>query len=316
MLVKKNFLLLMFLILHSINAHANQVWFCPINTDFIDNNNHVKEWPIASKKIKVIKFYHGLIYNTDVSILKNRFDILHDLGIKIAIELPIMIDPYPDNKKYIEGFEGSNYVKKIISKLKNNNISVDFFVMDEPLYFGAYRGENKSLGAKVAVESVVEKSISNIELIKKNYPNAELGLVEPIQLFMNDDFYNYFKLYNDEMKLRKVDIKFIQDDIVWNKFDKGVVLSLSNRLKVNNISFDVIINSSVKANTNSQWIDSANGNLRLIFDLIKKNQIGVVFQSWNKYPDKIIPEWSPNSHLSQVVFFEKLMQLNSNGTQK
>jgi hypothetical protein len=45
--------------------------------------------------------------------------------------------------------------------------------------------------------------------------------VEPIQLFMNDDFYNYFKLYNDEMKLRKVDIKFIQDDIVWNKFDKG-----------------------------------------------------------------------------------------------
>jgi hypothetical protein len=116
------------------------------------------------------------------------------------------------------------------------------------------------------------------------------------------------------MKLRKVDIKFIQDDIVWNKFDKGVVLSLSNRLKVNNISFDVIINSSVKANTNSQWIDSANGNLRLIFDLIKKNQIGVVFQSWNKYPDKIIPEWSL-THLSQVVFFEKLMQLNSNGTQ-
>jgi hypothetical protein len=93
-----------------------------------------------------------------------------------------------------------------------------------------------------------------------------------------------------------------------------VVLSLSNRLKVNNISFDVIINSSVKANTNSQWIDSANGNLRLIFDLIKKNQIGVVFQSWNKYPDKIIPEWSPNSSESSC-FFEKLMQLNSNGTQ-
>ena len=79
--------------------------------------------------------------------------LIHALGIKVAIELPVMIESGKKRKKYIEGFENESYVKEIISKLSHNGIAVDYFVMDEPLYFGAYRGRNKTaMTAEEAVE--------------------------------------------------------------------------------------------------------------------------------------------------------------------
>ncbi|HCJ9364176.1 TPA: hypothetical protein NV925_000466 [Klebsiella pneumoniae] len=314
MLGKKKFF--WFLLFFTFNAYANQVWFCPINTDFINSQNSISEWPNAAKNIKVVKLYHGLIYNTKMSILKGKFNTLHALGIKVAIELPVMIESGKKRKKYIEGFENESYVKEIISKLSHNGIAVDYFVMDEPLYFGAYRGRNKTaMTAEEAVESVVKRSIDNIALIKKVYPNAALGLVEPIQLFKHNDFYDYFDLYNNKMKSHGIDIKFVQDDIVWNKFNMDAIVKLYNKLKNNNIDFDIIINASKKSTSNSQWIKSANDNLILMASFFKNNRVGIVFQSWNKHPSKIIPEWDADSHLSQIIFFNRLMQNKNIGIQ-
>lgn len=66
------------------------------------------------------------------------------------------------------------------------------------------------------------------------------------------------------MKSHGIDIKFVQDDIVWNKFNMDAIVKLYNKLKNNNIDFDIIINASKKSTSNSQWIKSANDNLILM----------------------------------------------------
>ncbi|HDO6756173.1 hypothetical protein VSS02_20755 [Klebsiella pneumoniae] len=94
-----------FLLFFTFNAHANQVWFCPINTDFINSQNSISEWPNAAKNIKVVKLYHGLIYNTKMSILKEKFNTLHALGIKVAIELSVMIESGKKGKSISRGLK-------------------------------------------------------------------------------------------------------------------------------------------------------------------------------------------------------------------
>lgn len=303
MKIRKLFAILTFTI--CTNVHAAQVWFCPVNTDFLNNKSYIKEWPESSKKINVIKFYHGLIYNTNISILKKKFDTLKSLNIKVAIELPVITDPDASKLKYQEGFERLGYVDAILKKLKNNNIKVDYFVFDEPLYFGGYR-DNRSNNSKYSIESSARDSLENIKLIQENYPNAILGIVEPVQLFSGNDFYRDVIIYHEFMKSNGINISFVQDDIVWDKFNTSKVNKLIDKLKNKSIDFHLIINSDSSSSNNSQWLNGANSNLKDLMGIIGKNNISVVFQSWNKYPNKIIPEWEKDAHMSQILFFEKL----------
>jgi|GEM_PF-6808845 len=310
----KNIMLLCLIVLLSIsNAMAEQrnVWFSPTNSDLLNSDANNSKWDKASKVVSEFKFYHGLIRNIPDDILVEKVNTLNSLGIKVSVELPILVsDVQSKNGKFIEGFHNKTYIEYLMKKLKRLNIPLNSVVIDESLYFGFYKNNNDE-NYKDNVNAIVQNSKFNLDIIRKYYPNVSFSIIEPVQLFRSNDFYKIFDLYKNEMlSQNKVKIDSVQDDIFWNKFNSNKLVSIAKLLGKNNVDFGIVINSSENAKNDNDWVRSANNNLDILMKtgVFKMNNVYPIFQSWNSYPQNTLPENSPDTQTHSIIMYNEMLK--------
>lgn len=293
--VKWVFFLFLFPIHKAVAENTTSIWFAPNHYEFLQKYKNVEL--LTKYKVNVFQFYGGYILRESDQNLNKIFKYLKRNNIAVSIELP-MITWSKDYGYHTEGFAAEGYVASVIKKIKRNGGEVNYISMDEPL-FAWYKKHNKKLSSR-DIESLAIQINKNTRFIYNEYPNILIGDVEPINQLGYDKIKKLSEFYDAYQSKTKHKLHFIHLDISWGERWADDVIQFTELARLLSLRSGVILNSQNTKGPDNVWITNAQENISNFKKHIRSPLNDSIFQSWSKYPYKIIPGHNKEGHLSLI----------------
>lgn len=247
----------------------------------------------ATRNISVVKFSPAFIGDAPKSKLIEIGQWLAAKNIKLAVGIEALSPMNDGCGRGVEGF--SSDINGYLNKIKSVNLPVDYFVMDEPLYFGSLaNGKNTCRASPTQTASNLHQTLEKIE---KLFPQARIGEIEPIP--QTNDMAAWLPIY------RKINGKFpdvIFADVSWRRTSDKTLVALSDLLQHNHIQFGVIFNAAGMV-SDKEWAILTQKNIQRV----KENKNIVVdvalFQSWAPQPSHLLPENKFGTMTNMIDFY-------------
>lgn len=274
-----NLLFVFFIIFSPISAYAfPDVWITSNNHNIFYSKEKfelVKNDP----KVSVFKFYYQVIQRTPRDKLKEIFHFLKENNIKVAIEIPALT--WVDNGAgyAVEGFGPKTFQADIIKRIKDAGGYVDYFSIDEILWYGHYTKK-----INMSIPSIAQEAARNLNSYYIAFPNAKIGLIEPLsQIYKVDKFSGLNEFISVFDRNSKYNISYIHYDVLWSSDYIKVLRGFIEFCRARDIETGVILNDNSNEPSDI-WMTKARQHVRSIF--YKKDDIPdvLIFQSWNKSP--------------------------------
>jgi hypothetical protein len=245
-------------------------------------------WKRAARRIKIFEIdYTFLERATDVDLSKIFADLRRR---KIALALGGGILSGASNcGRNVEGYSATDKAAVDFRRIKNLGGMVDYVVMDEPFYYGhIYSGKN---ACRSSTADLAKDIASRFAEIRKLFPDAELGDVEPIPSIEGGDWLEETRRW---IKLVRAmtgrNLAFFRADIAWWRPWQEQILPLKRLLREENIKFAVIYNGNSDAESDGEWMRAAFEHLIAFENVARGRPDQVAFQSWHTYPSRVLPE--------------------------
>lgn len=148
-------------------------------------------WSKSAQHIKVFMINGGLLLRQSDDEAKAVFADLKRRHIALAIEMGLLSGKGPDGKVQecgvgVEGFGSPDAAKVIANRIQRNGGELVYIAMDEPLWYGHhFNGKN---GCQWPMERVAQDMVSRIADIRAEFPNVQIGDVEPIGMAQPSDW--------------------------------------------------------------------------------------------------------------------------------
>ena len=232
-------------------------------------------------KVRVFKFYYQVIQRTPRVQLKKTFEFLRNNNIEIAIEVPGLTWKEHGVGYAVEGFGPDFFQKDIAKRVKDAGGEIDYLAIDEDLWYAHYDTKSK---INFSIDDIAKKVSSNISQYHDFFPNAKVGLIEPIsQIYMKDKFNGLNEFITVFNKNSPYSISFIHYDVLWGSDVKKIYNKFVNFSKQRDIRYGVIFNDNSKASAKN-WMDNARRNIK---DFVNTGNVmpeDIIYQSWNNTP--------------------------------
>jgi len=277
-----------------------------------------QQWEQASKHVQAVYLSAGGITSMSDEALAR---MVRDLSARhIALGVEILATNWfhePPCGGGIEGYIDPGSANHVVDKLLKAGGTMNLIAMDEPFWFGHfYSGKN-------ACRSSIPDLASRVAVIVKIYtaafPNVIVGDTEPFPAISNQP--NWQAAYGNWVKAfhsaTGTPLTFMHLDFNWgdtllsgpsnDKPSAAAITSLARQTAAvaheNGLLVGMIMNGGggPVARSDAQWMDQARIHIRAL------NASGVhfdhlMFESWDKYPARTLPETDPNAISSLILF--------------
>ena len=282
------------------SARAESIWFSPRSevADLMSLFRPDAPWQKAATAVTAFEISNTFALHSDKAALSLIFDDLRRRKIDLVVGLAPLAGPGPDRCGYnVEGYSASGEPYAVARRVEKLGGKPPFFVMDEPLYFGhTFQRDGEYVGCQLSIEEVARGVAQQLELVRRVYPSARFGDVEPLMGFSGDTWLADFSAWMDAYEEATGDkLAFFRLDIAWNLNWRERMPALTELLSRKGIPLQVIYNGDDNLQSDEKWIASAVAHFEDFEANRQRIPDAAVIQFWQAHPSHLLPETNPGS---------------------
>jgi hypothetical protein len=256
-------------------------------------------WERAASHVGVIKVYGQWIDHASDADLQRQFADLKRRGIALALEFGAMSAERCGMG--VEGYGGQG-ILEAARRIQRNGGVLSYLAMDEPLYFGSiYDGKN---ACHWTPEQAAASAVPNLKALRTLFPQVKIGDIEPVGEPTLEITSDRYRRGIRAFHALGVPLAFFHADVSWWTPSYPEKLSALHKLVASeHIAFGVIYNGNAEDPSDAAWLQSAESHMADVERILGTPE-QVIFQSWNSYPKKLLPESAPDAftHLIDLYF--------------
>ncbi|HLJ89825.1 MAG TPA: hypothetical protein VKZ53_23660 [Candidatus Angelobacter sp.] len=295
-------------------ARQQQIWF--VTSPMRDTNLFEENapWANAALKVQVMKTYISFLNRASDSDLSNYFRFLKTHNMAFSVEFGILnqIDKCGVG---IEGFAGggAKAAAALAQRIKRLGGEIAYVAMDEPFWNGHWHSGPAE--CKWTPEQIAENAKSTVEAFRAVFPNVAFGDIEPITDAPEGDLLSQYAEWTTAwQKIIGTKLAFFHADVVWRSNNVATLSKFGQMLQQKAIAFGVIYNGEPNDLSDKMWLDNARNHIVSFEDGASPLPDHVIFQTWNPYPRRYLPEWEPDTFTHLILeYFRKRTRISGAG---
>jgi hypothetical protein len=280
-------------------AIGQEIWLSPnSNAHYAELLNSPAAWPEAARHVKVFKISNQFaVFATDAEFTA-FIEGTKRLNYKIAIE-GLMLTGSERCGRQVEGYSGPGAILRAAQRIKDAGGTLSYIAMDSVLVFGhEYDGP---AACHDSIPSLAQQVAEKVTQAKGIFPDIQVGDIEPIgnpRAGWLQDIAEWVKAYHAATGRP---LAFFDFDVDWSnphwpqELQGGVGLMRSLGVPI-----AVTYNGSKRETSSREWVSKAVEHFRRVEAGLNIHPRFAVLQSWNRYPERMIPETDAGT-LSYVV---------------
>jgi len=312
------------------SARAQDIWFIPPAApassrlhravDLMDLFKPDAPWQEAASHVKAFGLYASYLSGAPQEEIDTIVADLNGRHIPIALEVGVMnVGPKSTNPPcgglgQVEGYGTPNLARAVSEKIKKAGGVIRFIAMDEPLWFGRYfKGRpGGQPGCQSSVDQILELIKEPLSVYAKEFPELVVGDIEPTDIaeqgHWKDDVSAWVSGFRNQTGRP---LAFMHLDIPFNRpGEEGFAVEFyryTEHLKQQSLllAIGVIYDGTSSDMSDESWIQDAKEHMYLIEDKHGLHPDQAVIQSWQAYPEHVLPESSPGSLTGLINFYAR-----------
>jgi Domain of unknown function (DUF4214) len=295
------------------------IWFAPlyayvadgagvrpfVQLDYMNLFAADSPWSQARGRIHIFTIYSQLVNYGPDSAMRMIFTYLNQNHIALAMDFgPLMANAQCGQN--VEGYSGGpGEAIRVAQKIKSLGGNLAYVAMDEPLYFGHY---SQQPGAcQWPIQTVAQQAAATARAFKTVFPDVQIGDIEPLNAFANSASANKWPADTKEWiegfrAAAGFPLAFFHDDADWSVPLNRFIPQLQELLEREDIPFGMIFDGTDNAVSDAGWMAAAEEHIQAYNHSGNARPAQIIFQTWNAYPTRVLPETSPTA-LSYLVDF-------------
>lgn len=294
------------------------IWFAPADTavrtwagnrngsdDYMELFAPAAPWAQAAARVHIFKMYSSvfLLPHLPGSLTDDQIrTVIADLerrNIALAVEHgPLYEDPLPPHcGTGVEGFGGSASLR-LAQRIRDLGGELRYLAMDEP-----FQHARDVCGW--SAQEIARNAAASIAQVRKVFPNVQVGDIEvvPGSMAMPDWVLQYGQWMDAWKAASGAPLAFFHADINWGIHQGDAIARARQLAHARGIPFGVIYNGWYTDGSDAEWTASGKRNYAAA-ELGGEVPEQAIFQSWDHYPERVLPETSSSSftHLVNSYF--------------
>lgn len=286
------------------------IWFCPLDPlvrpevgyggspQYMELFSTEAAWTQAAARVSVYKIYPQWVTQATDEELKTQFADLKRRGIALALEWGMLTAP-ENCGRGVEGF-GGQATLGALRRIQRLGGDLQYIAMDEPIYFGTlYKGNN---ACRWTLEQMAANAAANIKALHAEFPNVQVGDIEPFPVSETSPEWlaQYAKGIDALQAAIGGPLAFFHSDIAWFSGDWPAALAgMRREVEARGLPFGVIYNGDDSQRTDADWVGAGESRMTK-YEAAAAPPGHVIFQSWNAYPRKLLPETDADSFTNLI----------------
>ena len=297
-------------------ARAAQYWFGgqdpvargdrPHPPDWMELFQPDAAWQQGESRLTAFKVSAQFVLRGTDDMIRTVADGLHRHHVAFAVEMGAVTRTQSECGGG-EGYAAPNLIDRVAGRLQRLGVTLDYWGMDEPLWFAHERtwGQND---CAFPVDVVAERVAGNITRMRKYFPAVVIGdgevltanRVPPGQLLAD-----YVAFAQGVQRLTGRPLAFMHWDVVWRGGGGRLIAPFSRRMHALGLRVGVIIGGEVPDPDDESWVAHGLQHVRdLAGDPAAPDDI--VVQSWQNLPSRMLPETSPGTATFELLQSEQI----------
>jgi hypothetical protein len=298
-------------------AAAQKIWFSPRGgptgvPDFMDLFRPDAPWQQAASHVQVLEVT-GQLRTTAPD--RDLIQIINDLrrrGIGLAMGMgPLSGNTYAGKPcgYNVEGYSAPGEAVAAAQRIKSLGGVIQYFTMDEPVYYGHYWGGRNACHSSIA--DIAKEAAEKIRRVREVFPQVQFGDVEPPQGFPPAtwlaDLQTWFDAFHADtgqpLAYFRVELLYAEP---WQQY----IPPLTQLLRREGIPLQVIYDSNADAAnvSDERAIAGTIANFKAYESGGRSPPDVALIQYWSKYPSHALPETDPRSATYLVNQYVKWRQ--------
>ena len=266
-------------------------------------------WSKSAQYVKVFMINGGLLLRQSDDEVKSVFADLKRRHIALAIEMGLATARQDSSGHQacgvnVEGMTTPNATRVIAERIKKNGGELRYVAMDEPLWYGYhFNGTN---ACRFTLSELAGTIAPNVAVLREMFPSVEIGDVEPVGAAKNvppdwvDEIAQWTQIYQQVVGQK---LSFFHADVAWTSPWQQQLGAVKRVAHERGLKFGVIYDGggTAKPESDQLWTEEAAQRFRAV----ESNQSLVpdhaVFQSWARWPHRVLPESQPGTMTNLVL---------------
>jgi hypothetical protein len=303
------------LVLTSLISHAKAqtIWLSPQSgaaavPDYMDLFRPDAPWASAASHVSVFSVSAEFLVHRPDSELQQLFADLKRRHIKFGAAMsPLSARPSPDAPECgigVEGFSAPGEALMIARKVKQLGGTIDYYTMDEPLFFGHVYTEEakdrltKRAGCHLPISEIAQDAAKRITDVRSVFPEAKVGDAEPIKDLDDGDISQWLAAFQSATGER---LAYFRLDMIWRSSWQVRMGQLVKLLHSKQVPLQVIYDGTSFAASDRIWVDEAAQRFKEFEGANGISPEAVVMQSWHERPSRVLPESDPGTLTNLVI---------------
>ena len=291
--------------LSGVPSGLRQRMFQESESDYFELFKPEAAWSKSAQHVKVFQF-NGVLHQSDDE-LKAMFADLKRRHITLATEMGLLTGKDGSGQQAcgvgVEGFGASDATRAIAERIKKNGGELRYVAMDEPLFYGRYfKGKN---ACQWSMSDVARDIAPRAAILREIFPSVEIGDVEPVGAAQNmppdwvGQIAQWIQVYQQVVGQK---LSFFRADVAWTSPWQQQLAAVKRLAHARGMKFSVIYDGGGSKQENDiLWTQEAAQRFHAVESNPSLAPDQVIFQSWARWPHKMLPETQPGTMTNLVL---------------
>jgi hypothetical protein len=309
-------------------ALSREIWFAPpaapVDTrlhravDLMALFSPDAPWQQAASHVQVFMLYGSYLSRAPQDEVDRIVGDLNRRRIPIALAVGVMnvgpkaTNPLCGGLGLVEGYGTPKLARAQSEKIKKAGGAIRFIAMDEPLWFGHYfKGRpGGQPGCHSSVGQILELIREPLAVYAEEFPNLVVGDTEPTDIAEQDHWKEDLTAWANGFRSQSGrPLAFVHLDIPFNRpGEEGFAVDFYRhveKLKQQGLltAIGVIYDGTPTDSSDEEWIRDAKAHIHLIEDKHGLHPDQALIQSWQAYPQHVLPETSAGSLTGLINYY-------------
>jgi hypothetical protein len=264
-------------------------------------------WARGAARLSVLKVSaQSILRGTDDG-LRAIFGDMRRRHVAMAVEMgAVLLTPECGGG---EGYVPPDLVDRVAGKLRRLGLTLDYWAMDEPVWFG----HERSWGPRdctYPVAEVVRRVALNVAQMRRYFPDIQVGDIEVVtaqRIDPRQSVADYAAFAQGFARQTGRTLAFLHADATFQSEWRPALALFARQAHALGIRYGVIIGGMPTDPDDETWEADALRHLSALAANPALRPDDVVVQSWQKLPDHALPEDQPGSVTHELAQAEALL---------